>query len=108
MVNFANKSDKINCMLNKNDAHLKIVKHLSIVWYTLDGDWQLLLIKGQRSVGTINEDHEVYCINNIAVLPLTKNGHPEIEIEVRFFFRSSIPSCVTSQNCPFCPFKSGL
>ncbi|XP_071828390.1 phosphatidylinositide phosphatase SAC2-like isoform X2 [Apostichopus japonicus] len=46
-----------------------------------DGDWQLLLIKGQRSVGTINEDHEVYCINNIAVLPLTKNGHPEIEIE---------------------------
>ncbi|PIK55866.1 putative phosphatidylinositide phosphatase SAC2 isoform X2 [Apostichopus japonicus] len=47
----------------------------------VDGDWQLLLIKGQRSVGTINEDHEVYCINNIAVLPLTKNGHPEIEIE---------------------------
>lgn len=46
-----------------------------------DGDWRLLLITGQRSIGKVYGDHEVFCISNIAVLPLTKNGHPEIEIE---------------------------
>ncbi|XP_033632502.1 phosphatidylinositide phosphatase SAC2-like [Asterias rubens] len=46
-----------------------------------DSSWQLLLISGQRLVGTLPGGHNVYCITKIAILPLSDSGHPDIDIE---------------------------
>ncbi|XP_022080789.1 phosphatidylinositide phosphatase SAC2-like [Acanthaster planci] len=46
-----------------------------------DSSWRLLLISGQRLVGSLPGGHHVYCITRIAILPLSESSHPDIDIE---------------------------
>ncbi|XP_038045460.1 phosphatidylinositide phosphatase SAC2-like [Patiria miniata] len=46
-----------------------------------DSSWRLLLISGQRLVGSLPGGHNVYCITRIAILPLSESSHPDIDIE---------------------------
>ncbi|XP_072177486.1 phosphatidylinositide phosphatase SAC2-like [Diadema setosum] len=46
-----------------------------------ESEWRLLLIRSHRLVGQLPRGHDVYCITRIAVLPLSQNGPPDIDIE---------------------------
>ena len=43
-----------------------------------DGEWKLLLISQASSVGVLPHGGEVYCVERIAIIPLTKDSNPEI------------------------------
>ena len=43
-----------------------------------DGEWKLLLISQASSVGVLPHGGEVYCVERIAIISLTKDSNPEI------------------------------
>ncbi|XP_070539882.1 phosphatidylinositide phosphatase SAC2-like isoform X2 [Ptychodera flava] len=47
-----------------------------------ESDWKLLLIRQRTPVGCLPDDSQVYCINKIAVLPLSLNEPIDFEIEL--------------------------
>ena len=52
--------------------------HSLILSLFSDGEWKLLLISQASSVGVLPHGGEVYCVERIAIIPLTKDSNPEI------------------------------
>ncbi|XP_077992245.1 phosphatidylinositide phosphatase SAC2-like [Glandiceps talaboti] len=47
-----------------------------------ESDWKLLLIRQRTHVGCLPDGSDVFCINKIAVLPLTLNEPSDLDIEL--------------------------
>ena len=56
------------------------------LFFVTDGEWKLLLITHAYCVGNLPQGGNVYCIEKIAIIPLTTDPSSEIiGIEVSFY-----------------------
>lgn len=54
-----------------------------------DDDWRLILIKQKSVVGSVLDDHQIYKVNKVIVLPLSDADPQEFDLDVSvpFFFK---------------------
>lgn len=54
-----------------------------------DDDWRLILIKQKSVVGSVLEDHQIYKVNKVIILPLSDADPQEFDLDVSvlFFFK---------------------
>lgn len=51
-----------------------------------DDDWRLILIKQKSVVGSVLEDHQIYKVNKIIVVPLSDADPQELDLDVSVYF----------------------
>lgn len=51
-----------------------------------DDDWRLILIKKKSVVGSVLEDHQIYKVNKIIVVPLSDADPQELDLDVSVYF----------------------
>lgn len=53
-----------------------------------DDDWRLILIKQKSVVGSVLDDHQIYKVNKVIILPLSDADPQEFDLDVSvpFFF----------------------
>lgn len=54
-----------------------------------DDDWRLILIKQKSVVGSVLDDHQIYKVNKVIILPLSDADPQEFDLDVSvlFFFK---------------------
>lgn len=55
-----------------------------------DDDWRLILIKQKSVVGSVSmDDHQIYKVNKVIILPLSDADPQEFDLDVSvpFFFK---------------------
>ena len=59
-----------------------------VCFYTefTDDDWKLLLIKQRMEVGCVMDEHKIYKVNKIVMLPLSDAEPQELDLDVRILF----------------------
>lgn len=51
-----------------------------------DDDWRLILIKQKSVVGSVLEDHQIYKVNKVIILPLSDADPQEFDLDVSVHF----------------------
>ena len=73
------------CLLSSNGQFHKDTMLLLNLILSSDGEWKLLLVTQASCVGDLPQGGRVYCIDRIAIVPLSTDSSPSdiIGLEVR-------------------------
>lgn len=60
--------------------------------FLTDDDWRLILIKQKSVVGSVLDDHQIYKVNKVIILPLSDADPQEFDLDV------SVPFFLSTQS----------
>lgn len=69
-----------------NNGNMFYVNGIFVCQFLTDDDWRLILIKQKSVVGSVLEDHQIYKVNKIIVVPLSDADPQELDLDVSVYF----------------------